>query len=366
MWIHKPFFQYATAALLVVIIIFFLGKIDYFLWPFQKTVATIFFPIVIAGLLYYLVRPIVRLLSRWIPKTGSIFIVFALFIGIISGVSYFSGNAIAEQVQNLTKVFPEKMKEVSLESEKAIKESKIGVVEADNFSQKAEHYLNSLAEKMVGNLSDIISIITSVATVLVIVPFILFYFLKDDQRLKPFLLKYLPDEHEGEGNVILHDVDKTLSTYIIGQFIIALVDGVLMYIGYLIIGIDYAIILALFAMVLTVVPFLGPMMGVIPALFIALQQEPFMAVKVLIVLAIVQQLEGYLVTPHVMGKRLNIHPLTIILLLLVAGSIYGFLGILLAIPLYSVIKTLIKNFRLFYQLRKRREESPPVSLNKNK
>ncbi|PLS18282.1 AI-2E family transporter [Bacillus sp. M6-12] len=365
MWIHKPFFQYATAVLLVVIIIFFLGKIDYFLWPFQKTAATIFFPIVIAGLLYYLVRPIVRLLSKRMPKTASIFIVFAVFIAIISGVSYFYGNAIAEQVQDLSKVLPDKVKEISSESEKAIEDSKLGVVKTDNLSQKAQRYLNTLAEKLVGNLADVISVITSVATVLVIVPFILFYFLKDDHRLRPFLLKYLPDEHEGEGNVILLDIDKTLSTYIIGQFIIAIVDGILMYIGYLIIGIDYAIILALFAMVLTVVPFIGPMMGVIPAMFIALQQEPFMAVKVLIVLAVVQQLEGYLVTPHVMGKRLNIHPLTIILLLLVAGSIYGFLGILLAIPLYSVIKTLIKNFRLFYRLRRKREESSPVSLKKS-
>ncbi|SIC93771.1 putative permease [Mycobacteroides abscessus subsp. abscessus] len=147
------------------------------------------------------------------------------------------------------------------------------------------------------------------------------------------------------------DIDKTLSTYIIGQFIIAFADGVLMYIGYLIIGLDYALVLALFATFLTVVPFLGPLLGIIPAIFVGLMQEPFMVIKILIVLVAVQQLEGNLITPQVMGKRLNIHPLTVILVLLVAGSLYGFIGILVAIPFYSVVKVIVRDFWKFYRLR---------------
>ncbi|MGW6384817.1 AI-2E family transporter [Peribacillus butanolivorans] len=155
--------------------------------------------------------------------------------------------------------------------------------------------------------------------------------MKDGDKLRPNLLKYIPTEVEPEGNAILKDVDKTLSTYIIGQFIVSIVIGSFMYVGYLIIGLDYALVLAL---------------------FIALQQDVGLAVKVLIVLTVVQQAEGHLVTPNIMGKRLNIHPLTIILLLLATGSIYGFIGILIAIPAYSVVKTIIGNFRKFYRLRK--------------
>lgn len=125
-----------------------------------------------------------------------------------------------------------------------------------------------------------------------------------------------------------------------------------MYVGYLIIGHDYALVLALFAKIFTVVPFLGPLISLIPALFITLQQDVGLAVKVLIVLTVVQQAVGHLVTPNIIGRRLNIHPLTIILLLLAAGSINGFIGILIAIPAYSVVKTIIGNFRKFYRLRK--------------
>jgi predicted PurR-regulated permease PerM len=355
LWINKPFFKYAAGILLTILIIYFFGKIDFFFWPFQKMIATIFFPILIAGLLYYIVRPIVRLLSKVLPKTISILAVYAAAVGLVFLAVHFFGPSVSNQVHNLTNQFPDKVKEISSKSEKAIQGNDFGLLKnSGKIKEKALGYFESLSSRINNNLLEIFSTITSIATVLVIVPFILFYFLKDDHKLKPFLLKYIPEDVENEGTIILQDVDKTLSAYILGQFTISVVDGFFMYIGYTIIGLDYAIILAMFAMFLTVVPLIGPFIGIIPALFLALQQDTSMALKVLIVLIAVQQLEGHLVTPFVMGKRLNIHPLTIILLLLVAGSIYGFIGILIAIPLYSVIKTLINNFRRFYRLRQRR------------
>ncbi|WP_051348615.1 AI-2E family transporter [Peribacillus kribbensis] len=351
MWIHKPFFKYAAGIILTLLIIVLLGKIDYLLWPIQQFIATIFFPLLIAGLLYYLIRPIVRLLSKKLPKSVSILAVYAVVIGLIYAIIHFSGPAISSQIQNLSHTLPERFKELSSQSEKTIQKHNLGFIQGGNIKETAMHYFNKLSEKTSSNIVEIFSMITSIAAVLIVIPFTLFYFLKDDEKLRPFLLRYIPEEHELEGNKILLDVDKALSTYITGQFIIAFVDGVLMYVGYLIIGLDYALLLAVFAMLLTIVPFIGPFIGIIPALLVALQTDSFMALKVIFVLIAVQQLEGHLVTPNVMGKRLNIHPLTIIMLLLVSGSLYGFIGILIAIPLYSVVKTLIKNFRLLYQLR---------------
>ena len=230
----------------------------------------------------------------------------------------------------------------------------MGFLDKNELREKAASWGQKALGSLNENMMSIVSIITSAATVLIIVPFLLFYFLKDDEKLRPFLLKYIPVEVEDEGDTILKDVDRTLSAYIIGQTIIALADGIMMYIGYLIIGLDYALALALFAMSLIIVPFLGPFLGVIPALVVALQQDPMMALKVLIVLTAVQQLEGNLITPNVMGKRLQIHPVTVILLLLAAGSVYGFVGILIAIPAYAVVKTLVNNFRKFYHLRQRK------------
>ncbi|MGE6379460.1 AI-2E family transporter [Peribacillus muralis] len=353
MWINKPFFKYACAIILIILIIFLLGKIEYVLQPLQNIIAAMFFPIILAGLLYYVLRPVVNLLTEFIPRTISIFTVFLIILGLIGSVSYFGSPIVVDQFQKLSEDLPNKVKEISKESEDMIQENDFGIVNTEAIKENAGKHLKEFSEKLLVNVTTVFTTITSVLTVLIITPFILFYFLKDGDKLRPFLLKYIPSEVEAEGNTILKDVDKTLSTYIIGQFIVSLVIGTLMYIGYLIIDLDYALVLALLAMIFTVVPFLGPLISILPALFIALQQDVGMAVKVLIVLTIVQQVEGHLVTPNIMGKRLNIHPLTIILLLLAAGSIYGFIGILIAIPTYSVVKTILGNFRKFYRLRKR-------------
>ncbi|WP_079509113.1 AI-2E family transporter [Mesobacillus jeotgali] len=351
MWIQKPFFKYATAIILVLLIIFLFGKIDYFVWPLQNFIIAIFFPVLISGLVYYILRKPVELLHRYLPKIVSVLIVFILVAGIFSSFFYFAGSMLGEQVSGLTENFPEKVDEVTKESQKVINDNSIGFINADELKQKGINYLSKLSQNLGENIMTLFSLITSIATVLVVVPFLAFFFLKDDEKLRPYIIRHIPEEHEEEGNRILKDIDKTLFTYVTGQFIIALVDGTLMYIGYKIIGLDYALILAIFTMFLTVVPFLGPIIGVIPALFVALTSSPLMMFKVLIVLVIVQQLEGNLVTPQVMGKKLNLHPITVILLLIAAGSLYGFIGILIAIPLYSVIKIIIRDVWKFYKLR---------------
>ncbi|WP_264805914.1 AI-2E family transporter [Cytobacillus sp. NCCP-133] len=353
MWMNKPFFKYATGIILVLIIIFLLGKIDYFLWPFRALIASIFFPIMLSGVLYYLLRPLVRLLSNGLPRTASIFVIFAAFIGLGYLVFQFMGNTVGSQITELSDNLPAKMQELSEETEKVVEKNNMGMVSYDNLKNRVLNFLKSLLSGAGENIMNVFSTITSIVTVLVVVPFILFYFLKDDYKLRPFLLKYLPDKHEEEGNRILGDIDKTLFSYVTGQFIVAVVDGVLMYIGYLIIGLEYSLILAIFAMFLTVVPFLGPILGIIPAIFIGLMQGPGMVFKIFLVLIAVQLLESNLVSPHVMGKRLNLHPLTVIIILMVAGSLYGFIGILIAIPVYSIIKVIVKDFRKFYRLRTR-------------
>ncbi|RNF39156.1 AI-2E family transporter [Planococcus salinus] len=356
MWIQKPFFEYTTGILLVVITIFFLGKIDYFLWPFQVIITTLFAPVVLAGVLYYILRPVVELLSRYVPKTAGILIIFGVIAILFTALFYYFGPTIQQQVKDIVEMAPEKVEEVTEESENAITNLQIGGLSGAELLERVTGYVETLSERLLENIMDIVSMLMNVVIVLVLVPFILFFLLKDDNRLKPYLMKYIPENHKAEGEKLLKDVNQTLSTFIVGQVIVAGVVGVLMYIGYLIIGLEYALSLAIFAMFLVVVPFLGPIIGIIPAVFVALMnQDFFMAVKVLLVLGVVQQLEGNLVTPNIMGNRLNIHPLTIILLLLVAGALYGFVGILIAIPLYAVLKTLIHNFRLFLRLRKKRE-----------
>jgi predicted PurR-regulated permease PerM len=356
MWIRKPFFEYATAVLLIVVILFFLGKIDYALWPFKVIIATVFAPVLIAGLLYYLIRPLLHVLMRYMPKVAGITVVFSIFLIFVSALVYYFGPTIKEQVASLAELAPQTVEEVTEESEEAVSGFEFAGLTGSEMKSELIDYTENASKGLMENVMTILATLMNIAVVLVIVPFILFFLLKDDDKLIPHLTKYLSEVHKPEGEKLLKDADRALADYIVGQAIVAVAVGVLMFIGYLIIGLDYALLLAVFAMFLTIVPFLGPIIGIVPAVFVALMSgEPFMAIKVLLVLLIVQQLEGNLVTPNIMGSRLKIHPLTIILLLLIAAALYGFIGILVAIPLYAVLKTVIHNFRLFIRLRKKRE-----------
>lgn len=358
MWIRKPFFEYTAGILLLAITLYVLSKLDFIWEPIRIIVATLFAPIVIAGVLYYLLRPLVALLARRMPKVAGIAVLFSGIALVIGGLVYLFGPTVIEQGKSLADLAPEKVEEMSSESTNLLEGFEFGGVSGQEISDRIFGYAESLSNRLFTNVLDILTMLVNAAVVLIVVPFVLFFLLKDDFKFMPHLVKRLPEEHKAEGRKLLKDLNATLSTFVVGQAMVAAITGFLMYIGYLIIGLEYALTLAIFAMFLVIVPFLGPILGIIPAIFIALLNDGlFMAMKVVLVLLVVQQLEGNLITPNVMGNRLKVHPLTIILLLMVSGALYGFIGILIAIPVYAVLKTLIHDFRLFYRLHKKRAVS---------
>lgn len=190
---------------------------------------------------------------------------------------------------------------------------------ADNFT----NYLGNIGSNILGFVGTLFSIIT----VLVVLPFVLFFLLKDGHKLPNNILRFLPEEESKEGKKILKDMDHTLSSYIQGQAIVSVCVGILSYIAYLIIGLEYSLILALVAMFTNLIPFVGPFIGTIPAVIVALFDEPITALWVIIAIVIIQQIESNLISPNVMGRALSIHPLTIILLLLLAGNVAGLVGL---------------------------------------
>jgi predicted PurR-regulated permease PerM len=146
-------------------------------------------------------------------------------------------------------------------------------------------------------------------------------------------------------------MDFALSSYIQGQIIVSICVGILAYIAFLIIGLDYPLVLALVAMFTNVIPFIGPWIGTIPAVIVGLLNSPFMALLVVLAVVVVQQIESNLISPQVMGRKLSIHPLTIIFLLLVAGRFAGLLGLILAVPTYAVGKVLVLHIYRLWVLR---------------
>ena len=134
-----------------------------------------------------------------------------------------------------------------------------------------------------------------------------------------------------------------------GHLLISFLLAILLLIGYWAIWLKYALLLAIFVLFMNLIPFIGPWIAVTPAIVIAFVQDPTLVFWVGLITVVAQQIESNLITPNVMGKSLDIHPLTVITVILAAGNISGFLGIIIAIPTYAVGKAIVKNI---YQARR--------------
>jgi predicted PurR-regulated permease PerM len=185
------------------------------------------------------------------------------------------------------------------------------------------------------------------------VPFILYYLLKDGAKIREFIINLVPDQHDNQALQIMEEMDGALSAYIQGKILVSLCLGMLIFIGYQIIGVQYALLLALAATLMNVIPFVGLFIGIIPSVVVAFIDSPSMLIKVIIVVLVAQQIEANFLSPQIMGKKLDMHPLTIILLLIGVGSLSGLLGMFIAIPTYAVLKVIVSHLYRIYLLRRR-------------
>ncbi len=202
----------------------------------------------------------------------------------------------------------------------------------------------------VNGLTNVFSTVSNVVVVIVTFPIIAFFLLKDDEKFFSYAIKIIPPRFRKDVINIFATINDQVGSYIKGQLMISLSLGIMMFIGFTIIGLDYAGVLAIVATFTSIIPYVGAALAMIPAIIIALTTSWVMVLKLLIVWAVVQFVDGNLVEPNIMGKNLNVHPLTIIIVLLVLGDLLGFVGLVLGVPIYAisrVIATFV--FRKFKQ-----------------
>ncbi|HGF7455772.1 TPA: AI-2E family transporter, partial [Enterococcus faecium] len=190
-------------------------------------------------------------------------------------------------------------------------------------------------------------------------PFILFYLLKDGKQLAPYFVKFLPTRMQKPTLNVLSEMNSQVSSYIRGQLTVAFAVAIMFMIGFAVIGLEYAVTLGIIAGFLNLIPYLGSFLAMIPAIFLAIVAGPFMIIKVLIVFAVEQTIEGRLISPLVLGNQLAIHPVTILLVLLTSGKLFGIIGVILGIPVYAAAKVVITHvFEWYTTISSLYEENP--------
>ncbi|WP_042456549.1 AI-2E family transporter [Neobacillus dielmonensis] len=346
--------------LLIVSIIYVSSKISFLFQPIGIFFSTIFFPILITGFLFFMLNPIVNFLERRrIPRVVAILIIYVVFAGLLVLAIGNLVPAITKQVTALANEIPvyadktmDFVNELSKSSEfKRLMTEQTNLIES--VQKRLIEFANTLPDNITRGLGNIIGVITNIAVILVTVPFLLFYMFKDGKKFPIAVSKFIPSDYREEGLSILKETGETLSAYIQGQVTVALAVGTLSFIGYMIIDMPYALVLALIVALTNIIPYVGPFLGGAPAVLIALFDSPTKALLVVLVILIAQQIEGNLLSPMILGKTLDTHPATIIIILLAAGNLAGILGMVLGVPTYAVTKTIVLNVVKFLRARKR-------------
>lgn len=214
-----------------------------------------------------------------------------------------------------------------------------------NVSEQANGVLDSTFE----SIGSVVGAVTNIVIAIITMPFILFYLLKDGKSLPYHVMKVIPSKMRLSTYNLLTEINTQISQYIRGQLVVAFFVGLMFWIGFAIIGLEYAVTLGVLAGFLNLIPYLGSFLATIPAIVIALVDSPSMLIKVLIVFAIEQMIEGRVIQPQILGSNLEIHPLTIIIVLLSAGKIFGIPGVILGIPGYAVLKVIVVHFFKWYK-----------------
>ena len=356
----RKFKNWSLQILIVLTIILISTKLTFLLEPISTFFSTLFFPILISGFLFFIFNPVVRFFQNKL-KLSRLLSIILLYILIISLIAFAIGNIIPiinKQISLLVSDLPKYGSQLETYFENFSQSEDIknmienDFVPFDDVKSKLMEFLNSLPNTITNSLVSIFGFIANATITIVTVPILLFYMFKDGHNMPAAISKFFPQKYRKEGLDTLQEVSNTLSAYINGQVTVAFAVGLLSYIGYLIIGQPYALILALVVAITNIIPYVGPILGGAPAVIIALFDSPFQAFLVVIVIVVAQQIESNFLSPLILGKSLDIHPATVIILLLVAGNLAGVIGMVLAVPTYAVTKTIILNLVRFMQIRK--------------
>lgn len=335
------------------IVLLLTGWLIYLLMPILS-------PFLVGILLAYLGDPLVdRLESRGLSRTWGVVAVFALFGLLLLLVLLFLLPMLGRQLVYLYQLAPLVLDWLQREALPWI-QVKLGL--AQGFWHLDQ--LKGLFVGQLGKTTDIVSQLLSQATAsglallawlgnLLLVPVVSFYLLRDWDILVAKLRALLPRRREGVVVGLIGECHEVLGAFLRGQLLVMLALGVVYALGLMLIGLELGLLIGLLAGLASIVPYMGFVVGIGAALIAALFQfggDLYPLVGVVVVFTVGQLLEGMLLTPLLVGDRIGLHPVAVIFAVLAGGQLFGFTGVLLALPVAAVIMVLLRHVHDLYKL----------------
>ncbi|MCM3632394.1 MULTISPECIES: AI-2E family transporter [Paenibacillus] len=339
---------YTILLLFVIYFLLLLKPIILSIFSFLKAVLG---PFIVAMIISYILNPVVSMLhDRKVPRTMAVLLIYAVFCTILTVILVNIIPMFIDQMQELNKHLPElSMRAQNLVVD--INNSSLPESFREGLNKTLVQFERKISETLLTFVDNIGGMVNALFVAFV-VPFLAFYILKDFEVFERAIIKYVPKSHRKNTIRLLKDVDTALGSYIRGQLLVCLIIGTFAYIGYLLVGMPYALLLASIVAITNVIPYLGPFIGAAPALLMASTISLKMMLLVVIVNTVCQILESNIISPQVVGRTLHLHPLVIILAVLVGGQVAGVGGMILAVPIFASGKVIIQHMFAYYVRRK--------------
>src|SRR3989338_9209092 len=265
------------------------------------------------------------------PRGLSVIMVYLVFIGIFAMIFYFLIPPIISEFSQLAGRFESVKDDLTARSSGAAQVlDQLGITKSlSQLGQSFSKFSSGVFQAAGGVFSGVVEVIEVLATT--------FYLISSENGMKNFIKSLVPFKHQPYAVGLMDKVQKKISYWLLGQLILSTFIFALTYIGLSALGVKYALALALLAGLLEIVPYLGPILSAIPAIFVAFVQSPTLALFVLILYIVIQQTENYILVPKIMGRTVVANPVVILIAVLVGFKIAGIIGMLLAVPVVSAL-----------------------------
>ena len=309
------------------------------LLAFAYAIREVFVLFIVALVLATALDPMVdKMATRKIPRTLSVILLYILLFGTIAVILGLIIPSLISQVNELSSNFPS-LYQKFVDEFQALRDLTANTgfqSSVNNFLQSLQLNIGKAGTSVFGAITSFFGGLIAFIAILIMT----YYMLSEENGMKKFFTNITPVKYQPFINQLLLKIQEKLGGWLRGQLLVMLIVAVADFIGMSIIGVKYALFLALFAGLLEIVPLVGSTIAAIPAIFVAFTMSPLKGILTLALFFVVQQIQNNFISPKVMKSNTGLHSVVTIIVLLIGGKVAGMLGILLAIPITLILTTI--------------------------
>ncbi len=305
-------------------------------------------PLLLAIVIIYLLNPLVSWLAdRGVPRVFGAIIGFLVVFSAISLLAVVIFPDISSQAQGLIDTFPSLYDQTTGDLERILASAGFENIAIINYSELLDYLndptnRNTLMSILFDQLGTVTSSIFEFILIFLVGPVLAFYFLIDLPSVQRRLVEVFPSEHRNEAAHVGDQLNTAIGGFLRGQLVVALIVGVMLSFGYWTIGLQFWLLIGLVGGMLNIVPFLGPWVGGILGVIVAITTADLpTAIWAVVVAVIVQQIDNNFISPSVLRATVRLHPAVTLLSLILGGALAGIWGVVIAVPLVASIKILL-------------------------